>query len=115
MAVLTLGAIVAAQVSGLPGFARLLLSVLGLLVGMGAVLRFVRPALRIRLLQDAVEYRAGPRGPWRRMEAGRSCFVSPWFIGWRGRERRAFGVFRGQLSPDDFRRLSVRLRHPARD
>ncbi len=83
-----------------------ILGMLALLLGGRATLRLLRPALTLNLDMDGLSYRRG--GRWSRRV--RHSFVSPWFIGWRGDGLAAFGVFRGQLSKDEFRRLARCLR-----
>lgn len=76
-----------------------------------AVRGFLRPSLGLRLHKERLEYRRGPGQPWVALLPTDRCFVSPWFIGWRDSRLCALGIFRPQLTPDDFRRVMVLLRH----
>lgn len=87
-------------------FGVILLCLLALLMGSRAILRLARPQLLLRLEDDGFAYRLG--ACW--SSDVRQPFVSPWFIGWRGRGLTAFGVFRYQLGKDEFRRLARSLR-----
>lgn len=108
---LALLAVVALQWAAVPGWLIPLLSLLVMIVGGHAAFRFLRPRLRLRLGDDWVEYQSKCNEPWRRFRPEKGCFVSPWFIGWRDGRGVACAVFRGQLEADEFRRLSVLLRH----
>ncbi|NDY94840.1 hypothetical protein [Wenzhouxiangella limi] len=83
-----------------------ILGVVAMVLGGRATVRLLRPALTLNPDMDGLSYRRG--GRWSRRV--RYSFVSPWFIGWRGDGLAAFGVFRGQLSKDEFRRLARCLR-----
>lgn len=110
-AILCMVAVLSVQLSDLTLPLRLILSLLALIAGAAAVRRFLNPRLRVRLIDDALEYQPRSGTGWRRMNAGQACFVSPWYLGWRGQKQRAYGIFRGQLADNDFRRLAVHLRH----
>lgn len=103
------GLAVAAVAIARPGPAgvEILLGALAVLVGGRAVFRLLRPDLILRLDDEGLGYRRG------RQWSGhvRQPFVSPWFIGWRGRGLAGFGVFPYQLSKDQYRRLARCLRH----
>jgi hypothetical protein len=95
--------LVNAQINPLPAS---LMSLPTVFLAARAVVRLARPSLMLRLDGDGLVYRQG--SSW--SSHVRQAFVSPWFIGWRGRGLAGFGVFRGQLEKDQFRRLARTLR-----
>ena len=111
---ITLLSLAAVQFAGLPIFLAIVLSLMALAVGGVWIKRLLRPALRIRLMNGAVEYRVDKHSRWQRLDPAAACFVSPWYVGWRSRGGWGYGVFRGQLAADEFRRLAVCLRNQKR-
>jgi hypothetical protein len=109
-AVLGFTAILSVQLSVLPLTLRWIVSLLALIAAAAAVRRFLSPDLRIRLIEDTMEYKPRSGSDWQRMDSGQACFVSPWYVGWRASGLRAYGIFRRQVSADEFRRLAVHLR-----
>ncbi len=103
---LTLAAVFSAWRSDVGFLLACMLSVLALGVGGAAGFRLIRPRLVIRLDGTTVHYRQGRR--WSSLV--RQPYVSPWFIGWRGRGLANHGVFSSQLSDEEFRRLAKTLR-----
>ncbi|MEE4638837.1 MAG: hypothetical protein V2J42_08885 [Wenzhouxiangella sp.] len=87
-------------------FLASLVALAAIVLGARAALRMGRPTLVLRLEGDGFAYRHG--SGW--SSHVRQAFVSPWFIGWRGRGWVGFGVFRCQLGRDEFRRLARTLR-----
>ena len=78
-----------------------------LFLGARSVSGLLNPRLVLRLENDTLWYRQ-THGRW--TSCVRQPFVSPWFIGWRGRGWMGFSVFPQQLSRDDYRRLARCLR-----
>jgi len=106
MGLLTMAAVFSVWVSDLGFLLACGLSVLACGIGGAAGFRLLSPRLVIRLNGTTLHYRQGPR--WSSLV--RQPFVSPWFIGWRGRGVASHGVFSSQLSDEDFRRLAKTLR-----
>ncbi len=108
--VLTLLAIAAVTVSGLTLLIRILLVAVALAYGWRVAHCLLWPTLRgISLTAEGVRIiqHSGGDQPTVRVAA---CFVCPWFVSF-GSGLSGFGLFREQLADDDFRRLSVFLRH----
>ncbi|MFP4207644.1 MAG: hypothetical protein ACLFSC_03230 [Wenzhouxiangella sp.] len=103
---LTLLAACAVLQSGSGGLASLVIALLTLVTGARATYRLLSPNLVLRLDDGRLLWRRGRT--W--ASEVRSPFVSPWFIGWRGRGLSGCGVFAGQLPKDRFRRLARTLR-----
>lgn len=110
-----LTAAVVVHLTRLPTLFALILSLLAVTAALFAARRALRPTLSIRLLNQAVEFRDCTESSWQRLGPTSARFVSPWFIGWRGRRGRGFGVFRAQLPADDFRVLAAALRNDPRE
>ena len=111
---ITLLALAAVQSADLSIFLAVVLSVMAVALGLVWIKRLLRPALRIRLMNEAVEYRVAKHSRWQRLDPAAACFVSPWYVGWRSGGGWGYGVFRGQLAADEFRRLAVCLRNQKR-
>lgn len=112
MALVAAGAV---HVTRLPTLMAIIMSFLALIGAFFAARHALRPTLSIRVLNQGVEFRVCTESSWQRLGPDSARFVSPWFIGWRGRRGRGFGVFRGQLPADDFRVLAVALRNDRRE
>lgn len=105
----------AAWFNALPLVVRLLLIGVIAAAALPAIRAAARPSLTLRIADQGLAYRAAPHHPWESLPSNQSCFASPWYIGWRGRRWRSYGVFRSQLPPAQFRRLLVALRHRRSD
>jgi len=114
LAVVTALGLIAAFANGLPVLLQWIVGLVALFVGIRGVGQLVRPNIstlsierrRLRVRQAAGQCLSG------RVSA---AFVSPLFVGlsWRpenSRWPRSLGIFREQMAPEDFRRLSAQLR-----
>lgn len=114
VAVLTAVCLVVAFANGLPDALQWLLAFFSAVVGLRAMIRLIRPGAASLAIDErhlTVNLATGERlsGPVA------SAFVSPFFVGlrWRPGNRRwpnSLGIFREQMAPADFRRLSAALR-----
>lgn len=112
---LTLLGLAAAFANGLPLLVQIAIALLVIGLGSRSVFRLLRPVatgLAIDGERIHLRDRSGERSTGRLVG---TPFVSPLYVGFRWRDRkrrlpRALGVFRGQLSEPDFRRLCARLR-----
>ncbi len=112
---LTLLGLAAAFGNGLPLVVQFPIALLVFGLGSRSVFRLLRP-VTTSLSTDGEKIHLRDRSGGR--STGRlvgTPFVSPLYVGFRWREAkqsvpRAFGVFRGQLSEPDFRRLCAKLR-----
>ncbi len=110
VAAMTVAALAAILVSSIGSFVQVTLAILALVTGAHAVRRLLLPSLEVRLHDGRFEYRQHAGSRWRSLEDRALCFVSPFYIGWRGRRGRAAGLFRGQIGVEEFRRISAHLR-----
>lgn len=114
VAAMTALAAVAVLSSALVPSLKTLMLLAAALLGLRAVMGLLRPGLCLRIIDDRLEYRSLRQGAsWRAVTPGIPCFVSPWYLGWRGRGLTRVGIFRDQVEAECFRRLAVLLRHQA--
>ena len=110
--------LVAVWWAGLPAWLSLLLTLAIAAYSVRAVDRLLRPHIeRLVVTSDKLALSDGP-GEVRELEVTATPFVSPLFIGLRGRvdgarASRTIGLFREQLDGQTFRRLAVKLRAAA--
>lgn len=115
VAVVTLLGSLGAFANGLPAFLQVLVLLLVLGGGGIAIARLLRPPLDgLRIDERGVHVRRSGE-PSRLARPVGAPFVSPLYVGfrcrWAGRKLpHSVGVFRGQMSEGDFRRLCAALR-----
>ena len=115
VAAVTGAALVTALANDLPMPLKLTLAFLVLIGGGLAVRRLLQPALEgLSVNERGVRIRESGAVPVRGALLGKP-FVSPVYVGFRwrladGKWPRSFGIFRGQMREEDYRRLCVSLR-----
>lgn len=115
LSALTLLGLAAAFANGLPLIVQLPIALLVVGLGSRSVFRLLRPVARgLAIDGERIQLRdrSGTRSTGK---LSGTPFVSPLYVGFRWRDGkrrvpRALGVFRGQLSEPDFRKLCAMLR-----
>ena len=117
VSILTVLGVAAAFVNGVPHLIQIFIAILVLAVGGHAARRLLYPVVNaVRIEEEQVRIRFQD-GSSKSGTLNGTPFVSPVFVGFRwspqsGRLPSVFGVFRGQMSAEDYRRLCATLRQP---
>jgi len=117
VSILTVLGVAAAFVNGVPHLIQIFIAILVLAVGGHAARRLLYPIVKaVRIEQDQVHIRFHD-GSSKSGTLRGTPFVSPVFVGFRwspqsSRLPHALGIFRGQMSAADYRRLCATLRQP---